>query len=80
METPNLPSFEYAQVETLEVVGHGGFGTVSKAKFQNEIVVVKKLLGGESEDNEECFVKEAKLMNAVNHENIVKFKAFCRSP
>ena len=80
METPYLPSFEYAQVETLEVVGHGGFGTVSKAKFQDEIVVVKKLLSGESEDDEEYFVKEAKLMNAVNHENIVKFKTFCRSP
>lgn len=38
-----------------------------------------KKLHGESEDEENCFVKEAKLMHSIKHDNVVRFKAFSRS-
>ena len=43
------------------------------------LFLLKKILG-ESLDEEDCFVKEAKLINSVKHENIVQFKGFCSCP
>ena len=50
-----------------------------KATYKDETVVVKRILG-ESTDDEDCFLKETKLINSVKHENIVLFKGFCTSP
>lgn len=65
----DLPSFEYNRVEEKELIGHGAYGTVVKGRYNNEIVVAKKL-HGESEDEENCFVKEAKLMHSIKHDNV----------
>ena len=78
----DLPSFNYENVELREQIGHGAYGMVCKGKynkFNNEVVVIKKL-SGESANEENCFVKEARLMFSLNHENIVTFKAFSSFP
>ena len=78
----DLPSFNYENVELREQIGHGAYGMVCKGKynkFKNEVVVIKKL-SGESANEENCFVKEARLMFSLNHENIVTFKAFSSFP
>ena len=42
--------------------------------------VVAKQLRGESQEEEDCFIKEARLMITVDHENVVKFKASSTTP
>ena len=79
-----LPSFKYEDLEEIAVVGQGSFGVVFKAKHRAEetdTVVVKKLC--ESQENDEDhkeFVKEARMLYNINHDNVVKFKAFCQKP
>ena len=75
----DLPSFEYEKVENKEQIGNGSYGLVCKGKYNNEIAVTKKL-HGESADDEKCFIKEARLMFSLRHDNIVRFKAFSFSP
>ena len=58
-----LPTFDYDKIEEKEFIGHGSFGIVYKGKYNDEIVVAKKL-HGESAEEENCFVKEAKLIDA----------------
>ena len=60
------------------MIGKETFGLAYKADYKGEIVV-KKILG-ESTDDEDCFIKEAKLMNSIHHENILSFKGFCSTP
>ena len=67
------------KVLTKEQIGNGAYGLVYKGKYNNEIVVTKKLQG-ESADEENCFVKEAMLMFSLKHDNIAGFKAFSSSP
>jgi serine/threonine protein kinase len=66
----DLPSFNYENVELREQIGHGAYGMVCKGKYISEVIVIKKL-SGESANEENCFVKEARLMFSLNHENIV---------
>ena len=75
----DLPSFEYEKVENKEQIGNGSYGLVCKGKYKNEIAVTKKL-HGKSADDEKCFIKEARLMFSLKHDNIVCFKAFSCSP
>ncbi|XP_074608746.1 cyclin-dependent kinase 9-like [Acropora palmata] len=79
-----LPSFKYEDLEEIAVVRQGSFGVVFKAKHRTEktdTVDVKKLC--ESEEDEEDhkeFVKEARMLYNIQHDNVVKFKAFCQKP
>ena len=75
----DLSSFEYQEVELKEQNGNGAYGTVWKGQYNEEIIVTKKL-NGESADEEKCFIKEARLMFSLKHDNIVSFKAFSTSP
>ncbi|XP_028405812.1 probable serine/threonine-protein kinase DDB_G0278665 [Dendronephthya gigantea] len=75
----NLPTFDYKELRSMEFIGQGGFGFVYKAHYRKETVVVKKN-AGESREDEDVFLKEAKLIHSFRHENIVGFKGFCHSP
>ena len=75
----DLPSFEYKEVELKEHIGNGAYGTVWKGQYNKEIIVTKKF-NGESADEEKCFIKEARLIFSLKHDNIVSFKAFSTSP
>ncbi len=74
-----MPQFEFHDLDEKEVIGRGSYGIVYKARYLSEEVVVKKILG-ESTDEEESFIKEAKLIKSLKHQNIVSFKGFCASP
>ena len=81
-----LPSFNYNDLEEIGVVGHGSFGVVFKAKRRSpvndeEAVVIKKLSDSDdNSDDQKEFVKEARMLYRIQHENVVKFKAFCQRP
>ena len=51
------------------------YGIVYKARYHDETVVVKNIMGELTED-ENNFVKEAKLLRSLQHKNIVAFKNF----
>jgi hypothetical protein len=58
-----------------EQIGHGAYGMACKGKYNNEAAVIKKILGA-SAKRINCFVKEARLIFSLNHENIATFKGF----
>ena len=75
----DMPQFEFDALNEKGVIGRGSYGIVYKARYLNEEVVVKKILG-ESTDEEDGFVKEARLIKSLKHQNMVSFKGFCASP
>ena len=50
-----------------------------KARYHDKTVVVKNIMG-ESTEDENNFVEEAKLLRSLQHKNIVAFKNFCNTP
>ena len=78
----DLPSFEWANLK--EEIGRGSFGSVFVAKYARTskeggsgyLVVIKKLLGTEEQDKG-LFLKEAKILQGLNHKNVVQFQAIC---
>ena len=79
LDDHEMPPFDFRCIEEKEVIGCGSYGIVYKARYISEDVVLKKILG-ESIDEEDSFIKEARLIRSLKHRNIVSFKAFCASP
>lgn len=80
----DLPQFRYEDLEENGTIGRGSFGVVVKAThfeqgYVSNTVVVKKLLE-ESMEEEKEFIKEARMLYNLRHENVVAFKAFCQKP
>ena len=83
----DLPGFWYEDLQELEIIAHGSFGAVftTRRRVKDdmletgalETVVVKKMLGG-YDDKE--FVKEARMLNEIQHQNVVSLKGFCPTP
>ena len=73
----NLPSslLKFDDLKNKDVIGRGAFWLVFKVTYIDETIVVKRILE-ESTDDEDCFLKEVKLINSVKHENNVLFKGF----
>jgi serine/threonine protein kinase len=73
-----LPSFSFAELVKKDEIGRGGFSSVFTAEFPSsgEKVAVKKLLAVDDEDRR-ILLKEAKLLNSLQHPNIVSFKGVC---
>ena len=79
----DLAQFRY-DLEEIGIIGRGSFGVVVKARYivqgvVLDTVVVRKLLQ-ESVDDQNEFVKEARMLYNFQHENVVSFKAFCQRP
>ena len=73
----DLPKkFKCNDLQEREVIGRGSYGIVHKARLK---FVVKNIMG-ESMEDENNFVKEAKLLRSLQHKNIVAFKNFCNTP
>ena len=66
----------------LQLWGKESFGVVWEANHRDQdTVVIKKLPESkESGEDQKEFVKEARMLYNVNHDNIVKFKAFFQNP
>ena len=65
-------------IEKGEVLGGGSFGTTFIAKFNGMEVALKQLHA--RNDEVPKFLKEAKIMSCLMHENIVGFEAVCYHP
>ena len=65
--------------EKEEAIGRGSLGLVFVAKANREMVVVKKLLS-EDEQEQGLFLKEANILHGITSKHVVKFKAACTNP
>ena len=80
-----LPTYDSGKVTNLRasVHGLGSFGSVHLGDYacgvEIQSVVVKKLRR-KSDDAKRRFVKEAKLLNGIKHQNIPSFSGFSDVP
>ncbi|XP_064629357.1 uncharacterized protein LOC135488632 isoform X2 [Lineus longissimus] len=74
-----LPQFEWDGLSNQEEIGRGAFGAVVRARYGNEIVVVKRLLDEDAEE-ERNLVKKATLLHSINHKYISRFRAISSRP
>lgn len=63
----------------MEEIGSGSYGTVYRANYESNTVVIKKLKG-ESSVAKDRFLKEAKLLFGIKHENIPTLTGFTDNP
>lgn len=73
---PAIPQFKWEDLGCKEEIGRGGFGAVYLTRLAEEQVVVLC----SDEDSKKEFLKEAKVMISLQHENVVQFKAICVRP
>ena len=59
------------------VIGQASFGTVGKGLLNNLPIVLKRLSETYSYEMSNVFLKEARLLNDLRHENIVELLAAC---
>lgn len=71
----SLPITSFSELELSKTIGSGSFGKVSLCKKGGTLLIIKELMDND-EENQRLFVKEAKLMNSMNHPNIVNFNSF----
>lgn len=76
----DLPSFNYGDLVNHHEIGRGSFSTVSVATSKHNKTFVVKVMHDVEDDDKNIFVKEAKLLHACKHENIVTFRGICMSP
>lgn len=74
-----IAQFKWQEVLEKEEIGRGSYGAVYRTEFNNLPVVIKKL-HGRDEDSTKEFIKEAKLLESLQHENVVELKAICTNP
>lgn len=79
-----LTILDYQKLEIKKVLGRGAFGVVFVAKYNGHgipsLVVMKQILEPVVETTRNLFMKEAKLLSGLNHENIVQFFGICNHP
>lgn len=75
----DLQVYDYQEINILHEVGRGTFSTVYVAS-RNEETFVAKVLRNIEDEGKEIFIKEARLLHACNHPNIVQFKGICKYP
>ena len=63
-----------------EELGRGSFGVVYKARYQSDIVVIKQLHVNDWNQNGKNIVKEAKIINSLKNECIIRFLGVSYSP
>ena len=86
VDCSGLPLYDFSKVVNKEEIGKGAYGVVFTADFPThgvdkrpEKVVVKKMLGEDLQDMKN-FVKEARILQALKHANVVHFKGICKNP
>ena len=85
MAFEKLPKFKFSDIINKVVIGKGAYGCVFKAEYvesyqQAPKLVAVKQLPGEDVRDQLLFGKEASLLHACNHRNILKFLAVCQHP
>ena len=74
-----LSEFHWNEIKERVGIGSGSFGLAYKAKFNGNTVVVKRLRS-ERPAEIALFAKEGRLLNTLDHENIVEVQGCCFSP
>mgnify|MGYP002804332531 CR=1 FL=1 len=75
----DIVQFKWEDVLKKEEICWGSFSAVYCTEFNNVPVVVKKLHGRDKDSSKE-FIKEATLLESLQHKNVVKLKAICTNP
>ncbi|XP_028408837.1 cyclin-dependent kinase 14-like [Dendronephthya gigantea] len=76
-----LPTFDVGELNIHDEIGRGSFSTVSVASNKtNSKCSVVKLLHNMEDEEKDFFFKEARLLNACKHENVVNVHGICMSP
>ncbi|KAG7381507.1 Mitogen-activated protein kinase kinase kinase mlk-1 [Phytophthora pseudosyringae] len=65
------------ELEDEVIFARGGFGEVSRAKWLNSDVIVKRVITGGRDDQRQMFQREVELWFALNHPNVVKLFGGC---
>ncbi|CAG2220270.1 unnamed protein product [Mytilus edulis] len=73
-ETDGLPLCKPSDVKRLKTIGRGSYGHISLCQMQGKDYVLKELIVDDA-DSKKLFLKEARVMNNLNHQNIVKFNS-----
>ncbi|CAG8528345.1 11429_t:CDS:1 [Dentiscutata erythropus] len=76
----NVECFDYSKFSDPKYIGHGGFATVHSTAFEGNKYALKKL------NNNWCINRKAfnqlkcelKILNDVEHQNIIKFHGISR--
>ncbi|VDI30632.1 Hypothetical predicted protein [Mytilus galloprovincialis] len=63
-----------SDVKRLKTIGRGSYGHISLCQMQGKDYVLKELIVDDA-DSKKLFLKEARVMNNLNHQNIVKFNS-----
>lgn len=73
------PRVAYSELKLEEVIGSGGFGTVYRGYWNDEVVAVKtaRLANEDIDVIKESVLQEAKLFWMLQHDNIVSLKGVC---
>lgn len=79
-EVKDLPIFNYGDLNFQREIGRGSFSTVSLANRNRDETYVVKVMHNIEDDCKNIFLKEARLLHACKHENIVTFRGICLSP
>ncbi|XP_023551711.1 probable receptor-like protein kinase At1g49730 isoform X1 [Cucurbita pepo subsp. pepo] len=58
-------------------IGQGGYGTVYKAQFSDDLVVAVKRMNKVSEQGEDEFGREIELLARLHHRHLVALRGFC---
>lgn len=73
----NYREIKKATEDFSTIIGQGGFGTVYKAHFSNDLVLAVKRMNKVSEQGEDEFCREIELLARLHHRNLVALRGFC---
>ncbi|XP_053671359.1 mitogen-activated protein kinase kinase kinase 7 [Anopheles nili] len=71
---PFVTAIKINEIEQIETVGKGSFGTVIKAKWRNKYVAVKYI---EDISEQQAFITEVSHLSRVAHPNIIELYGAC---
>ena len=75
----DLPVTKRQDIEIKETIGEGTYGKVLLC-VKNKVELILKELKDDDEGGQRLFYKEARLLNSINHENIVAFNSVLDDP
>ena len=69
-----LPKFFYGEFMKEEELGGGSFGSTDKLRLKRDTVAIKKFIWKQWEETAKNFLKNAKILEGLNHLNVASFK------
>ena len=54
--------------------------STDKARFEGDLVAIKEIIGNKRYETGKIFLKGAKILESLNHPNLVNFKSICYRP